>query len=66
MIGSAIQRGSTVYVYNEKGNVLTTISSSSKPGEGLMGFTSSTVSVRRGSTVYTYNERGSVQFTSPA
>lgn len=66
MIGSAIQRGSTVYVYNEKGSVLSTIPSSSKPGEGLTGFTSSTVSVRRGSTVYTYNERGSVQFTAPA
>lgn len=66
MIASAVQRGSTVYLYNEKGSVLTTVPSSTKPSEGLLGFTSSTVSVRRGSTVYTYNEKGSVQFTAPA
>lgn len=66
MIANATQRGSTVYVYDEKGSVITTIPSSTKPNEGLQGFTSSSVSVRRGSTIYIYNEKGTVQFTTPA
>ncbi len=53
-IGSAIQKGSTVYVYDEKGFQLTSVS-----GE-LMGYTSSSFSVKKGGTIYVYNERGSL------
>lgn len=53
-IGSAIQKGSTVYVYDEKGSQLTSVS-----GE-LMGYTSSSFSVKKGGTIYVYNERGSM------
>ncbi|HBO59924.1 MAG TPA: hypothetical protein DD624_08470 [Alphaproteobacteria bacterium] len=53
-IGSAIQKGSTVYVYDEKGSQLTSVS-----GE-LMGYTSSSFSVKKGGTIYVYNERGSL------
>lgn len=49
----AVEKGKTVYVYNERNSQLY-----SKSGE-LVGYTSSTVSVKQGSTVYTYNERGS-------
>ena len=52
MIGTAVQRGNLVYVYNEKGIQLSTHS-----GE-LYGFTSTTVSIKRGNLVYVYNEKG--------
>ncbi|MDO4952887.1 MAG: hypothetical protein Q4E34_03560 [Synergistaceae bacterium] len=59
-IAVAIQRGSSVYVYDESNRVLYT-----KTGE-LHGYTSTTVNVRQGSTIYTYDERGSVKFTHSA
>lgn len=52
MISVAVQRGSTVYVYNEKN-----IQIFARTGE-LYGYTSTTVSIKRGSTVYVYNEKG--------
>lgn len=52
-IGSAIQRGNLVYVYNERGRTLVTIQS-----DNLLGFTPSTVVVRRGNFVYTHDETG--------
>lgn len=60
MIATAIQRGSTVYVYNEKGSVILT-----KMGD-LHGYTSSTVSVKKGTTIYTYDEKGSTISTKIA
>lgn len=53
MIATAIQRGSFVYVYNERGSQMFSLS-----GE-LHGFTSTTVSIRRGSFIYVYNDKGS-------
>jgi len=61
-IGSAVQRGSFVYVYDEKGRQLATVPA----GEGMQGYTGSTVSVRRGAFVYTYDERGRQISTTPA
>ncbi len=51
-ISTAVQRGSWVYVYNEKGAYLTSLSGQ------LYGFTSSTVSVKRNNWVYVYDEHG--------
>jgi len=65
-ITTAVQRGSFIYVYGDRGSVLCTIPSGSQLGDGLKGFTSSTVSVRKGSFIYVYNERGSVTQTVPA
>lgn len=53
-IGSAVQRGGYVYIYDEKGRQLGMVPA----GEGLQGYTGSSVSVRRGAYVYTYDERG--------
>ena len=47
-IATAIKRGSFVYVYDEKGRQILTISAGNKPEDGLTGYTSTTVSVRRG------------------
>ena len=52
-IGSAVQRGSLVYVYDEKGRRLTSLLAGKGPKDELQGYTSSTVSVRRGSLIYT-------------
>jgi hypothetical protein len=51
-IANAVQRGSVVYVYDEKGRQLF-----SQSGE-LHGYTGGTVSVRRGNVVYVYNDKG--------
>ena len=47
MIGTAVQRGNYVYVYDEKNRQLY-----SQYGE-LYGFTGSTVSIKRNNYVYT-------------
>jgi hypothetical protein len=60
MITLAVQRGIMVYVYNEKNQVIRTLS-----GE-LYGFTSATVSIKRGSMIYTYNEKGITVSTTSA
>lgn len=54
MISVSVQKGNSVYVYNEKNNLLFT-----KTGL-LNGYTSNTVSVRRGNVVYTYSDTGSL------
>lgn len=51
-IGTAVQRGSWVYVFDDKNRQLTTIS-----GE-LHGFTGTSVSVKRGNWIYVFDEHG--------
>lgn len=57
-IGNAVQKGSFVYVYDEKGRQLCTISAGGGPNDGLTGYTSTTVNIRRGGFIFTYNEKG--------
>jgi hypothetical protein len=57
-IGNAVQRGSFVHVYDERGRQLCTISAGSFHSDGLKGYTGSIVNVRRGWFIYSYNERG--------
>lgn len=57
MIGSAIQKGSWIYVYDERGNQKCCLS-----GDALLGFTGTSVTIRKGSFAYTYDERGSQQY----
>ena len=54
-IATVVQRGSSAYAYDEKGSQMFSISA----GDGIVGFTSSTVSIRRGGTIYIYNNKGS-------
>lgn len=65
-IGNAVQRGSTVYVYNEKNNILFTKGIPSGPNDGLKGYTNSTVNIRIGSTIHTFNEKGNTLSTTSA
>lgn len=52
-IGTAVQRGPWVYIYDEGGRQTGSVSGD------LKGYTSSTVSVQHGSWIYTYDQRGS-------
>lgn len=65
-IGNVVQKGSTVYVYNEKGHILSTMSAGTGKDDGLKGYTSTTVNIRRGSTIYTYSEKGHILSTTSA
>lgn len=53
-IANVVQRGNFAYAYDAKGLQLFTISA----GDGITGFTQSTVSIRRGNFIHTYNEKG--------
>lgn len=57
-IGNAVQRGDWVYIYDDKGNQTATVNAGSGQGDGLKGYTSSSVNVQRGSWIYSYDERG--------
>ena len=61
-IASVVQRGNFAYAYNEKGSQIFVISA----GDGIVGFTQSTVSIRRGNFVYIYNNKGSQVSVIPA
>ena len=65
-IGSVIERGSSVYVYDEKGHQIAVLPGGTKTGDGLRGYTGSTVSIRRGTALYTYNEKGRQMSVAPA
>ena len=55
-IGSAVQRGNSVNVYNERGVMLF-----SKVGE-LIGYTGATVTICRGNQAITYSDKGIQKF----
>ena len=55
-IATAVQKGSSVYVYDDKGGTLFI-----RSGE-LQGYTSTTVSIRQGSSVYVYDANGATKF----
>lgn len=58
MIANAVQRGSSVYLYDETGQDLP-VSIFTRGGR-LVGFTASTVSIQNGSLIYTYDDRGNI------
>lgn len=65
-ISVAIQRGSVVYVYDDKSRQIFNVPSGTGPKDGLIGFTGSTVSVRRGYVIYVYDEKGRQKATHSA
>ena len=52
-IASAKKTASLIRVFNEKGHQLWM-----KPGDELLGYTNSTVTIRIARTAYTYDEKG--------
>jgi hypothetical protein len=65
-IGSAIERGSLIQVFNEHGRTLFSKARGSGPKDGLLGFTTSTVTARYGSIVYTCDEHGMTIYSKAA
>jgi hypothetical protein len=65
-IGSAIERGSLICVYDERGTTLFQKVRGSASTDGLLGFTNSTVTARYGSTIYTYDEHGMTIYAKTA
>ena len=65
-IGSAIERGSFIFVFDEHGRTLFSKARGSGPEDGLLGFTSSTVTVRFGSVIHTYDEHGMTIYSKAA
>lgn len=65
-IGNAVERGSLVYIYDEKGHQTATVPKGSGAADGLKGYISTTVNVRRGAIIYSYDAKGHQLSTSPA
>jgi len=57
-IGSAVQRGTNVFLYDEEGRQVAVLDAGHGPSDGLVGYTSWRVSIRRGDVVITYDEQG--------
>jgi len=53
-IANVVQRGNFAYVYDEKGIQFLTLGI----GDGVAGFTSSTVSIKRGNFIHVFNQKG--------
>jgi hypothetical protein len=66
MIGSALERGSLIVVFDEHGRSLFSMAKGSGSKDGLLGFTGSTVTARFGSIIYTYDERGMTIYAKAA
>lgn len=65
-IGSAIERGSVIVVYDESGRMLFSKATGPDSHDGLLGFTGSTVTVRTGLSITTYGEYGQILYTRGA
>ena len=65
-IASAIERGSVILVYDHEGQMLFSKARGSGLHDGLLGFTSSTVTVRTGLSITTYGEYGQILYTKGA
>jgi hypothetical protein len=66
MIGSALERGSLIVVFDQRGMTLFSKVRGSGPSDGLLGFTGSTVTARYGSVIYTYDEHGMTLYAKAA
>lgn len=58
-IGYAVQRGTLIYVYDQDGRQVTSVSAPGRfPEDGLKGYTANSIHVRKGTLIYTYDENG--------
>jgi len=60
-ISNAVERHHIVFVYDDMGRNTAQIYAGNDPGDGLKGFTESTVTVRKLGSIFVHNERGAVQ-----
>jgi hypothetical protein len=57
-IGSVMEKSSQIIAYDEHNRQLFAKFKGQKPGDGLKGYTGSTVSIQNGSQLLTYDEKG--------
>lgn len=58
-ISKAVQRGTLIYIYDQDGAAVTSISAPGRwPGDGLKTYDRDTVNVQKGSLVYSYDKYG--------
>lgn len=58
-IGHAVQEGTLIYVYDQDGRQITSISAPGRfPEDGLKGYTANSIHVRKGTLIYAYDESG--------
>lgn len=58
-IGHAVQRGTLIYVYDQDGRQVTSISAPGRfPDDGLKGYSSSSIHIQKGTLIYAYDEAG--------
>jgi hypothetical protein len=65
-IGSAIERGSLIQVFDEHGMTLFSKARGNGTNDGLIGFTGSTVTIRFGSVITTFDEHGMTIYSKAA
>jgi len=65
VIANVVQRGSFIYVYDEKSRQLCSIAVGHGPNDGLKGYTPSTVKVKRADWIITHNEKGRPTHQNP-
>lgn len=66
-ISRAIQRGTLIYIYDQNGEAVTSISAPSRwPTDGLKAYNASSISVQKGSLLYAYDKQGRQTSITPA
>jgi hypothetical protein len=65
-IGSALEHGSSIFVFDDRGQTLFSKAKGSGADDGLLSFTGSTVTIRFGSVIYTYDEDGHTIYAKSA
>lgn len=58
-IGHAVQKGSLIYIYDQQGKQIMSVSAPGRwPEDGLKSYTSNAVSVQKGTLIYRYDAAG--------
>lgn len=57
-IGNVIEREQYIFIYDENGSQCGAIPRPNGPGDGLKGYTSTTVNVRQGYYIFSYDQNG--------
>ncbi len=57
-IGSVLEKGYQIIAYYEQNRQIFSKTKGQKPGDGVKGYTGSTVSIQYGSQLLTYDEKG--------
>lgn len=58
-ISKAVQRGTLIYIYDQDGEAVTSISAPSRwPTDGLKSYTPTSINVQKGSLLYSYDKNG--------